>query len=158
MRTLIESQVFPQRGATPPLSVILRDKGEGEHMRFVVHYQNHQVGGFHDGGYHKHLADAALDFDYRLNRLMRDHEMPLDNLEALDELCRKFKERAEYHGLKGKRRDDELMAFMVGAASALYLAGRKDEGDHVASVTAMIFSTRGYAGVDRILSPKKEAA
>lgn len=74
----------------------------------------------------------------------------MDKPNLLQRLCATYVERANYHGLKGKRRDDDLIAFMSGAACALADAGLQENAEWIGRVNLMLFSTRGYAECKRI--------
>ena len=63
-------------------------------------------------------------------------------------LCEKFIERADALGLKGKKRDDYALEFMIGAATTLALIGHP-EADHVCRCSALLVSTRGYLAIVR---------
>ena len=67
---------------------------------------------------------------------------------TLKHLCQQFVERSKTLEYKGKRRDDAVMDFFVGALSAM--SPDHPDYEHVAAVTAMIFSVRGYSEVERI--------
>ena len=71
-------------------------------------------------------------------------------MSILKELSIKMVERANALGLRGKKRDDATLDFFVGAVNALYLAGKKKDADHIATVTAMILQTRGFDEVARL--------
>ena len=67
----------------------------------------------------------------------------------LQTLCVKFVERAEFQQLKGKKRDELAIEFLIGAATALQNA-EHPEANHVLNCVAMIIVVRGYAEVKRI--------
>lgn len=63
---LIAEHKFPARGPNAPGSVVLRDQGPKEGMRYVTHWRNDQVGGFGRGEYHKTLGEARSSFSRRV--------------------------------------------------------------------------------------------
>lgn len=69
---------------------------------------------------------------------------------TLKKLCMAFVQRSQSLGLRGKKRDDALIEFMVGAANALTIAGAEDDAKHVTAVLAVVFSVRGFSECMRI--------
>lgn len=70
-------------------------------------------------------------------------------MNMLQTLCVKFVERAEHFNLKGKKRDEQAIEFLVGAATALQVSNHP-EANHVLNCVAIIICVRGYAEVKRI--------
>lgn len=72
-------------------------------------------------------------------------------------LAKKFKERSETLGYKGKKRDDALMDYWCGA---VVLAIEQDPkgslANYLGMIGAMLFATRGYAELLRYIE-KNEA-
>lgn len=75
-----------------------------------------------------------------------------------NELARKFVDRATHLGLKGKKRDDAVLEFFCGAATALELAGRTDEANQVTCCATMLLATRGYLGLLPLVTVQDEKA
>lgn len=67
------------------------------------------------------------------------------HVNMLERLCVAYVERVKALGIKGKKRDDGLLDFMIGAIHALEAQGDPSDAGHVKRVTVMIFSVRGYA-------------
>lgn len=76
-------------------------------------------------------------------------------MNMLQTLCTRFVERAEHFDMKGKKRDEKAIEFLVGAASALQ-ATDHPEYSHVINCVALIICVRGYAEVKRIADMAKE--
>lgn len=70
-------------------------------------------------------------------------------MNMLQKLCVKFVTRAENFSMKGKKRDELAIEFLVGAASALQEINHP-EYEHVINCVAMIICVRGYGEVKRI--------
>lgn len=70
-------------------------------------------------------------------------------MNMLQTLCVKFVERAEFQQLKGKKRDELAIEFLIGAATALQVSNH-EEANHVLNCVAMIICVRGYGEVKRI--------
>lgn len=62
-------------------------------------------------------------------------------------LARKFVERAEGLGMKGKSRDDAALHYFIGAAMVAELTGDMNLARHIGMVAALIISVRGYSAV-----------
>lgn len=67
----------------------------------------------------------------------------------LKHLCKTFVRRAEAQGMKGRKRDEAMIEFMVGAWAALHEAGHP-QSDHINVVLSMVLTVRGYAECLRI--------
>lgn len=76
-------------------------------------------------------------------------------MNQLKTACRKFVERAEYLGYKGKRRDEAALDFICGWAGAMADA-KHPELNHITNCLAMIIAVRGYAEVKRIAETPDE--
>ena len=72
------------------------------------------------------------------------------NHTTLRKLCASFVERAAALNLKGKKRDDALMDYMIGAHVALAATGQAEDAQHVGNVAALLFSVRGYRECEQI--------
>jgi len=70
-------------------------------------------------------------------------------MNMLQTLCIQFVERAEHFEMKGKKRDERAIEFLVGAATALQNTNH-EEAQHVLSCVAFIIAVRGYVEVKRI--------
>lgn len=75
-------------------------------------------------------------------------------MNTIQTLCVNFVERAEYLNLKGKKRDEAAIEFLVGAASALQITNHA-EANHVLTCVAMAICPRGYGEVKRIADEAK---
>lgn len=75
----------------------------------------------------------------------------------LKTLCKAFVQRADHQNLKGKKRDDMALEFMVGAYAAL-AAAKHPEAEHVGAVVAMVICTRGFSEVKKIAEAEDKAA
>ena len=64
------------------------------------------------------------------------------------ELATAFVQRSEYLGLKGKKRDDEAVAYFVGAASVLNIVGRTKESEQLSLFAAHVLAYRGFRAVE----------
>ena len=76
-------------------------------------------------------------------------------MNMLQTLCTRFVERAEHFEMKGKKRDEKAIEFLVGAATALQ-AINHPEANHVTNCVAMIICVRGYMEVKRIAEMAEE--
>jgi len=65
-------------------------------------------------------------------------------------LAAKFVERAEFHGLKGKKRDDEAIAYFCGAAQVTEFTGPLSLHEELLRVLTLKICTRGYKAVQEI--------
>ncbi len=66
--TILDSKSFPKRPATVPMSVVLRDFGEGNHHRYVTHCRNDNDGSYFWGHYFSDETRAREDFTKRCSR------------------------------------------------------------------------------------------
>lgn len=69
MKTLLEGPVLPADHATLARRVVLRDKGEGQHHRYVTHVFTPIDGGHVWGHYFADLEKATSDFHERVRNL-----------------------------------------------------------------------------------------
>jgi len=88
---------------------------------------------------------------------------------TLTRLCAKFIQRADHLALKGKKRDDAALDYLIGAASALYtfsathgldpaaIAAAHSDAQHIATVTAAVITVRGFSEVARIVLDAEKA-
>lgn len=65
----------------------------------------------------------------------------------LTPICKQLVERAEQMRLKGKKRDEMAMEFIVGAATALEGAGHSEDAQHLAKFASFLVSFRGFAAI-----------
>jgi len=70
--------------------------------------------------------------------------------ELNDKLAVLALDRAAHMGYKGKRRDDFVLDYMCGAASALYLAGSPLDGGHLSNVTSLLLAAFPYERTKRM--------
>jgi hypothetical protein len=77
------------------------------------------------------------------------HHWGCTTMNMFQKLCCQFVERANYLGLKGKSREVECLAFMVGAATVLQNTDHPEAG-HVLGCVSMILTVRGYSEVVRV--------
>lgn len=70
-------------------------------------------------------------------------------------LSRQFVRRSEALGLKGKKRDEAAMDFFCGAFAALEAMKHGVEASNLATVIALVLSTRGYSEVEKWASIKE---
>lgn len=70
----------------------------------------------------------------------------------LTALARSFVNRAKSLNLKGKKRDNAAMEFIVGAWQGASLAGNEKLAEHFGVVAALIISVRGYSEFERIVN------
>ena len=72
MKTLFTIPTQAGEG-TLPGGIVLRDKGAGEHNRFVTHDYSVMEGrtGYHCGGYYDTLSEALADLAKRVERAER---------------------------------------------------------------------------------------
>ena len=68
MTMILECKSFPKKPATVPMSVVLRDFGEGHHHRYVTHCRNDDDGSHFWGHYFKDEDRAREDFAERCQR------------------------------------------------------------------------------------------
>lgn len=78
-------------------------------------------------------------------------------MNILQTLCCKMVERADALNLKGKKGDDDAIAFLAGAATALIETGNVKDGEFVGGYVAMVISVRGLFEVRMIAHRAKEA-
>lgn len=79
----------------------------------------------------------------------RDDNMALDK--HVVNLCNLFQERAAELSLRGKRRDDEAIAFFVGAAHGFALSGDDATAANIAAFASFGMAFRGYREIERAL-------
>lgn len=72
----------------------------------------------------------------------------MDHVELIKRLCTRFQERVVACNLKGKRRDDEAIAYFVGAAMSLSLTSQANLAEAVSGWTSMILAMRGYKAIE----------
>lgn len=70
----------------------------------------------------------------------------------IQQLAKAYVERAATLQLKGKARDNDLIAFWEGASRALILTGNQEDGEWVNRVGWLLLCVRGYSEVERIVS------
>ena len=78
-------------------------------------------------------------------------------MNILQTLCCKMVERADALNLKGKKGDDDAIAFLAGAATALIATGNVKDGDFVGGYVAMVISVRGLMEVRLIANKARRA-
>lgn len=66
-------------------------------------------------------------------------------------VCRVIQERVVKLDITGKRRDEEALTFLLGAACGLQSAGLQKEGDLLLRVAGMIITVRGYSEIETII-------
>lgn len=69
---------------------------------------------------------------------------------TLEKVCIAFVNRAEALGMKGVKRDEAALHYLLGAYAALEATEQKADANHIGAVCAMVISTRGYSEVHRI--------
>lgn len=67
--TLAETPVVG-RGASAEGCYVLRDLGPDATHRYVTHFRNDQMGGYHDGGYFQNLDTAVADYGAHVTRAL----------------------------------------------------------------------------------------
>jgi len=74
--------------------------------------------------------------------------------EKIAGIAKAFIERAKALGLKGKRRDDEAVAYFLGAYALATMDAKRTHDDalakHIGTVTELCVATRGYSAVERL--------
>lgn len=66
--TLIAEFKLPAFGGKSQGSIVLRDCGEAEPMRYVTHWRNEEFGGFINGNYWSSPEEGAIDFEKRVEK------------------------------------------------------------------------------------------
>ena len=73
MKLLCETK-FPARGCNAAGAVVLRDKREGQHMRYVTHWRNDETGGHCHGHYFDNFLEARTDYRRRVAAEIKMHK------------------------------------------------------------------------------------
>lgn len=79
------------------------------------------------------------------------------HVELARTLARRFIERAEELGYKGKKRDDAALDYFVGAAVLAELQGNKLLYEHLGRVALFVIAVRGYFGVKELAAKLEDA-
>lgn len=67
MKLVEQSPIFPAHGGMAALSVVLRI----EAAKYVVHYRNHDTGGYYQGMYTQNERKARREYAKRLDTLLK---------------------------------------------------------------------------------------
>lgn len=62
-------------------------------------------------------------------------------------VCNGIKERVEFLGVKGKKRDDLALNYMIGAAKAYQFIGRTELVDALSMFLTFALTIRGYKAI-----------
>ncbi len=73
-------------------------------------------------------------------------------------MARRFKQRSETMGHKGKKRDDAALEFFIGAAIALSVSGQNDLAEALTVAVSFDISFHGYTAIERLAAIQTDAA
>ena len=76
-------------------------------------------------------------------------------MNRINELAKRFVERAEALGYKGKERDDAALDFFCGAAVGAEIIGNQAEADRIGRVAVMMVSVRGYIAIKELAAERE---
>lgn len=76
----------------------------------------------------------------------------MNNAAIVKRVAVDFVERAEALGLKGKKRDDAALDYFLGAAAIARAQDNKPLENHIGRVALLVIATRGFKGVQDIVS------